>query len=263
MNNIESIDISLIDYNQGQISGVPANPRNITDEKFETLKANIVKYPEMLEYRGLLVYPSDGRYVTIGGNMRLKALRDVGEKTAPCVVIPQGTDPDRLRAYAILDNNEFGEWVWADLKESWNEVELGSWGIDLPKSPSEKMTALLSTLKYDSPYYEPSRIDGLKLNWCIDTTLYDKKVQYINDSDLPEDKKALMRVLAQRFIKIDFEGIANYYTYHATDVERDVLERLRVVLVDDGSVAGFVEDGLIKINDALNETIDIDSSDVD
>lgn len=260
---VENIDITLIDYNQGQISGVPGNPRNITDEKFAALKANIEKYPEMLEYRGLLVYPSDGRYVTIGGNMRLRALRDIGEKTAPCVVIPERTDPERLRAYAILDNNEFGEWKWADLKDAWNEAELGSWGIDVPQTPTEKMTALLSTLKYDSPYYEPSRIDGLKLDWCIDTSLYDKKVEYIDSSDLPEDKKSIMRVLAQRFIKIDFEGIANYYAYQATDAERSVLERLRAVLVDDGSVAGFVEDGLIKVADALNETIDIDSNNAD
>ena len=52
--------------------------------------------------------------------------------------------------------------------------------------------------------------------------------------------------LAHRFVRIDFEAVANYYAFNATDAEREALERLRCVLVD-GGVEGFVEDDLLRI----------------
>ena len=61
-----------------------------------------------------------------------------------------------------------------------------------------------------------------------------------------------MKLLAYRFIKIDFESIANYYAFNASDEEKKVIERLRCVLVD-GSLDGFFEDRMLRINDHFNE----------
>jgi len=47
-------------------------------------------------------------------------------------------------------------------------------------------------------------------------------------------------------VRIDFEAVANYYAFCATETERAALERLRCVLVD-GGVDGFVEDDLLRI----------------
>ena len=131
------IPLSDLELNEGQVDGLPANPREITEQKLEKLKRNILEYPEMLELRGLLVYPHKGKYVIIGGNMRYRAMQSLGYDTAPCVVIPGTTDAGRLKAYTILDNNEFGKWEWDMLANEWDSQDLTDWGMDLPIIESE------------------------------------------------------------------------------------------------------------------------------
>lgn len=125
------IPLSALEPNKGQIPGVPANPRQITEAKLSKLTANIKEYPEMLEYRSLMVYPLGDRYVIIGGNMRYVALKKLGYESAPCVVIPEETTADRLKAYTILDNNGFGQWDWDMLANEWDADMLSDWGMDL------------------------------------------------------------------------------------------------------------------------------------
>lgn len=55
-----SLPLSVIEPNDGQLEGLPANPRSITKEKLDLLKKNIQEYPEMLSLRGLMVYPLRG-----------------------------------------------------------------------------------------------------------------------------------------------------------------------------------------------------------
>lgn len=67
------IPMDRLELNEGQLEGLPANPRDIIERKFELLKKDIQDYPEMLYLRGLMVYPiSDKKYIIIGGNMRYR-----------------------------------------------------------------------------------------------------------------------------------------------------------------------------------------------
>ena len=59
-------------------------------------------------------------------------------------------------------------------------------------------------------------------------------------------QKEVLKLFAYRFIKIDFERVANYYEFNASDEEQKAIERLRLVLVDNG-INGFIEDDLIKL----------------
>lgn len=128
----QSIALSLLDTNDGQIAGVPANPRTIDPVDFANLKKSIEDNPEMLGMRELLVYPVGGRYVVIGGNMRLKAMRDLGFSDAPCKVLPESTDTATLRAVLIKDNVQKGEWNTAMLDADWEKDKLKDWGVELP-----------------------------------------------------------------------------------------------------------------------------------
>lgn len=67
------IDIQKVLPNEGQIEGLPRNPRLIKDEKFRKLCRSIQSLPEMTEARDILVYPYQDNYVVIGDNMRLQA----------------------------------------------------------------------------------------------------------------------------------------------------------------------------------------------
>ena len=134
----QMIPISQIETNKGQIEGLPKNPRLIRDEHFKKLLQSIKDNPEMLYLRELLVYPHQGRYITIGGNMRLMAMRDLGYTEAPCKVIPEGTSIEQLKAYTIKDNAAYGEWDYDLLANEWDAVDLDNWGIDVWQEPDEQ-----------------------------------------------------------------------------------------------------------------------------
>lgn len=127
----KSIKISDLELNEGQVPGLPRNPRFIRDDRFEALKKSISDAPEMLELRELLVYPSkDGKFVVVGGNMRLRACRELGFDEIPCKVIGKDVDVRKLREYAIKDNNEFCQNDFDILASDWDVEELKDFGLD-------------------------------------------------------------------------------------------------------------------------------------
>jgi hypothetical protein len=105
----------------------PNNPRVIRDEKFKKLVKSIQEFPEMLEARPVVVNPD---MVVLGGNMRLKALREAGVEEAPVYIA--SWDEVKQRQFIIKDNVGFGEWDWDALANEWNEEELQDWGLDIP-----------------------------------------------------------------------------------------------------------------------------------
>ena len=113
------IELKDLVLNTGQIEGLPANPRKIDVNAFSKLKENITRNPEMLALRGLIVYETKGgKYVVIGGNMRLRAMRELGTfDKAPCIIIPPDTPVEKLKTYTVLDNQQAGEWDWAMVAE--------------------------------------------------------------------------------------------------------------------------------------------------
>ena len=131
------ISMGLLEPNRGQIEGLPKNPRFIRDAKFEKLKKSIEDNPEMLSLRELLVVEYKAtqnrqKYVVVGGNMRHKAMADIGYTEAVCKVLPQGTPIERLKAYVIKDNGSFGEWDFDELANAWDEVvDLEEYGVDI------------------------------------------------------------------------------------------------------------------------------------
>ena len=110
---MQRIDIQLIDKNEGQLEGLPANPRFIRDEKFKKLVESVKKDPELLQYRGILVFPYEGRFIAIGGNQRLEACREAKMKDVPCEILPENTPLEKLKAFALKDNSSYGEWDFA------------------------------------------------------------------------------------------------------------------------------------------------------
>lgn len=132
MADIKNINIKDLEVNRGQIVGLPKNPRFIRDERFAALKKSIEDAPEMLALRELLVYPFEGKYVVIGGNMRLRACMDIGYKEVPCKVLDENTPVLKLREYSIKDNEAFGQNDWDILANEWDTEELTEWGMELP-----------------------------------------------------------------------------------------------------------------------------------
>ena len=115
-----------------QIKPNPKNPRTIKDERFEKLKKSIQDFPDMLNKRPLVCFTdTDGKFVVLGGNMRLKAAKDLGLKELPIILADEWTEEQKAE-FLIKDNVGFGEWDWEQLQE-WDGEELEAWGLDVPE----------------------------------------------------------------------------------------------------------------------------------
>lgn len=114
------------------------NPRTIKDEKFRKLVKSIQDFPDMLNKRPLIVFTDvDGKYVVLGGNMRLKACKEIGLKEIPVILADEWTEEQKAE-FLIKDNVGFGEWDWDILTDEWDADNLEDWGLDLPVDLSVK-----------------------------------------------------------------------------------------------------------------------------
>lgn len=139
----EEIKLSKLHPNKGQIDGVPTNPRKAEKEQIEKLKKSIQDTPTMLELREIIAYDNNGKLVIVGGNMRYRALKELGYKTALVKVLPADTPKDVINAFIIKDNSQFGEWDTELLAMDWDKDLLSDWGVDIdwgevmPEAPKE------------------------------------------------------------------------------------------------------------------------------
>lgn len=126
----KTIKLSDLHLNTGQIKDVPKNPRFIKDERYEALKKSIEDDPEMLQLRELVAYDNNGELVVILGNMRYRAMKELGYKDAPVKVLPAETEAKKLRAYIQKDNIAFGQNDWDLLGNEWDIEELQDFGLE-------------------------------------------------------------------------------------------------------------------------------------
>lgn len=248
------LPLDLIEENEGQLFGLPANPREIVPEKFELLKADIQKYPQFLQYNALKVYPmDDGKYIVIGGNMRCRALKELGYKEVPCVVIPKETSIEDLKAYILIDNNNFGDWNWS-LLEDWPEDMLMECGLDIPEDwdpfqpeqPQGKTNDEPYSRKVETPIYEPTGETPTFSEMC-DTSKYEQLKNEINNSEIPDDVKVFLLNAACRHMIFNYEKIANYYAQAPADIQ-DLMEKSALVVIDYDKA---IENGFITLTKDL------------
>ena len=152
----------IVKLTQIKVNG--ANPRTISNEKFEKLINSVLVLPKMLDIRHIVV---DDTMTVLGGNMRYRALvaisemteediitrldatRDYKKKTdaerglliawwrewlkAPFVEIIRAINlsADEQREFIIKDNASFGSWDMDVLANEWDSEELDDWGVDV------------------------------------------------------------------------------------------------------------------------------------
>ena len=147
----------------------PRNPRTITDAQFERLKDSLLVFPKMLTLRPLA---TDGNGIVLGGNMRLRALKDIAKMTAEQIAERlQGmktynqkseaeqtalveywrdwltrkhvstthestlTDAEKDE-FVMTDNASFGSWDFDAIANEWDAELVEEWGVDVWSMPS-------------------------------------------------------------------------------------------------------------------------------
>lgn len=123
--------------NDGQLEaiGVHANPRIITDEEYRKL----VKSLREDNLTGVLqekVINYNGEWIVLDGNMRLRALREVGIEEVQCLIVPEDADAKTIEKIIILSNSTFGQWDM-DALANW-DAPLADWGVELPEFETPK-----------------------------------------------------------------------------------------------------------------------------
>jgi tRNA1(Val) A37 N6-methylase TrmN6 len=142
----------------------PRNPRTITDAQFERLKDSLLVFPKMLNLRPLA---TDGNGIVLGGNMRLRALKDIAKMTAEQIAerlqgmktynqkseaeqtalveywrnwltrkdVPTThestlTDAEKDE-FVMTDNASFGSWDFDAIANEWDAELVDEWGVDV------------------------------------------------------------------------------------------------------------------------------------
>lgn len=140
------------------------NPRTISGDKFRKLVNSLLVFPKMMRIRPVVV---DGMMTALGGNMRVRALREIQkmnegtitdrllsvadfiEKTDPerrviidfwnawharptvCIIRADELSEAERRQFVIKDNAQFGEWDYDMLADRWDGARLPDWGVDV------------------------------------------------------------------------------------------------------------------------------------
>ena len=134
----EVINIMCLELNEGQIVGIPKNPRYLKGEEHDKLKKSLKSSPELLQYKPLMVYAIEGgKFVVICGNMRLRICQELhnedveGFDALPCFILNKDVPIAKIKEYAIKDNVQAGNWDWDELANGdWEVEELQDWGVD-------------------------------------------------------------------------------------------------------------------------------------
>lgn len=134
----ERINLSCLELNEGQIVGIPKNPRYLKGEEHDKLKKSLKDSPELLQYKPLMVYAIEGgKFVVICGNMRLRICQELhnegveGFDALPCFVLNKDVPIAKIKEYAIKDNVQAGNWDWDELANGdWEVEDLQDWGVD-------------------------------------------------------------------------------------------------------------------------------------
>jgi len=113
------------------------NPRSIRKEDFERLKKQI---QELGQYKPLII-TKDGE--VIGGNMRLRAYRELGIEDVWVSVVDPKDDMEKLK-YALSDNDRAGYYdddLLANLSSAFPDFEWSDYAVDL--TPPETLDKVL------------------------------------------------------------------------------------------------------------------------
>jgi len=179
----EIIEIKIVNIND--IKSNPSNPRIIKDDKFFKLVKSIEEFPEMSKARPIIVNKD---MIVLGGNMRLKAMKEVGWKEVPIQIVDW--NEEKQKEFIIKDNVGFGEWDWDILANEWDNLKLEDWGLDTIKH------------NWDSLDYIDEQIATPKLNNDNELVIIITE-EWLNDKKEIEDE--VRKLLSDKYSGCDIK----------------------------------------------------------
>lgn len=115
--------------NINELKKLENNPRTISKEDIEKLKASIKKF-WVLEARPLILSNRTWELVIIGWNMRYEACKQLWIKEVPTELIENLTEEDE-KEIIIRDNVSNWDWDMEQLANEWDAEKLIDWWVDI------------------------------------------------------------------------------------------------------------------------------------
>lgn len=167
----EALAINIFYRNIAEIKPNPKNPRVIRDEKFKKLVASLQEFPQMLEKRPLVCFTdTDGKFVVLGGNMRLRAAQELKLESLPIMLADDWTEEQKAE-FLIKDNIGFGEWNWEELANEWDSEKLDVWGLDVPGFDTSgdivELPTITTTFNINIKCDNPDELEAMKFKLGI------------------------------------------------------------------------------------------------
>lgn len=168
------------------------NPRNIKTKDFERLKRQI---QELGVYKPLICYQENGKYVTLGGNMRLRALVALNIKEVDISLVEAPDEATKIK-YALSDNDRVGGYDEQALAElaypHIEEINLEDYRIDVGEPISLKDVIENYAPDIDGEDEVPEIDDSPAITKMGDLFTLGKHRLLCGDATKEEDVKRLM-----------------------------------------------------------------------
>jgi len=217
----------------------PSNPRVIKDYKFEKLVRSIREFPKMLELRPIVVNEDN---VILGGNMRYRACVEAGLEDVYIVQAKDLTE-EQQKEFIVKDNVSFGDWDFEVLANEWDIKDLEDWSVALPtlKYEDEEYSTKVESPIYETKLDKPNEEDLYNLN------KYNELIKEIEESNLSEKEKTLLRLTATRHIEFSYSKIADYYAHSSKEMQ-GLMENSALIIID---YKKAIEKGFVKLYDTF------------
>ena len=189
--------------------------------------------------------------VVVIGHGRLMAAKELHLDKVP-VVMRDDLNEEQIKALRLADNktNE-SEWITEYENEELAELaiggfDMGQFGFEVQQDDS--LSENPYTGKVNIPQYEPTGEEPA-LDQLVDKDKREELLKEIDESGLPDDEKAFLRLAAYRHLAFHYKRIAEYYA-NASEEMQELMEKSALVIIDyDDAIAN----GFTRLDNSIKE----------
>jgi len=226
------------------------NPRIITKEGYEKLKAKIIK----LGFHDSLKIDLSNNILS--GNQRKRILVELKWDEIECKIPNRELTQEEKNEVILASNIADGAWNWDELT-NYPEETLKDVGFN-PKemsiitgeyTPVETDSDELSgeySQKIGKVIYEPKETNHKISDLFQSENKFNEDIKKIQNKEL----RKMLKARVAYFSNFNFSKIADYYAYQATLEEQRIMEKLALVLLDKDQL---VEHGFSKLLNSISD----------
>jgi len=136
--------MQIIKKKISQLKPSPFNPRKDLksgDPEYEKLKKSILEF----DYIDPIIYNQRSQRV-VGGNQRLKILKEIGRKEVEISVVD--LEDDKEKALNIALNKQEGAWDYPKLKDLLIDIDTGNLDMEITGFDEDELEKLMAPLEY-------------------------------------------------------------------------------------------------------------------